>query len=129
MCAPSILDTLIVALCFLSPIAAQHATATLYNLLSVEVYHFIIGSKKPLIVALSAPTRFIKDMLKALFDLALYPLNCIALVELNVVSSLFMLVKKDGRRGLVEDAMMVIAQVARYDENMEAFWRVNSVSI
>ncbi|THU55341.1 hypothetical protein C4D60_Mb11t05550 [Musa balbisiana] len=136
MCTPGILDALAAALRLLSPAAAQHAAATLYSLLSVEAYRSIIGSKKPLIAALvdllgapGAPTRSIKDALKALFGLALYPLNRTALVELGAVPPLFALVVKDGRRGLVEDATAVIAQVAGCDESVEAFRRVDGVSV
>ncbi|RWW45014.1 hypothetical protein BHE74_00049172 [Ensete ventricosum] len=43
MCTLGILDTLIAALRLLFPVVAQHAAAALYNLLSVEAYHSIIG--------------------------------------------------------------------------------------
>ena len=93
------------------PLPCRH---NLYSFLSVEDYHSIIGSKKPLIVALidllSAPntsTRSIKDALKALFSLDLYSLNRTTLVELP----LFMLVVKNGRKGVVEDVTIVIAHV------------------
>ncbi|CAL9173789.1 unnamed protein product, partial [Musa hybrid cultivar] len=102
--------------------------ATLYNLLFIEVYRSIIGSKKPLIAALvdlldtlGVPTRSIKDALKILFGLVLYSLNRTALVELGTMPPLFALVVKDERRGVVEDATMVITQVAGCDESMEVF--------
>ncbi|URE29991.1 hypothetical protein MUK42_24285 [Musa troglodytarum] len=47
MCTSSILDALITTLCLLSPIIAQHTTATLYSLLSIKVYRSIIESNKP----------------------------------------------------------------------------------
>ncbi|CAL9183117.1 unnamed protein product [Musa hybrid cultivar] len=85
------------------PLPCRH---NFYSFLSIEVYRSIIGSKKPLIVALvdllSAPdasTRSIKDALKALFGLDLYSLNRTTLVELGVVLPLFVLVVKDGRKG------------------------------
>lgn len=73
---------------------------------------------------LGALTRSIKDALKAL-----YPLNRTTLVKLGAMPPLFILVVKDGRRGVVEDATTVIDQVARHDENVEAFRRVDNVSI
>ncbi|URD72283.1 U-box domain-containing protein [Musa troglodytarum] len=67
---PSILDALVIALCLLSPIAL----VTLYSVLFVEAYRFIIGLKKPLITTivdlLNAPNvliKSIKDTLKALY--------------------------------------------------------------
>ncbi|URE06359.1 U-box domain-containing protein, partial [Musa troglodytarum] len=83
----------------LSLAITQHALVTLYNVLSIEAYCSIIGLKKPLIVALmdllGAPdiiTRSIKDVFKTFFDLALYLLNYTTLVELGVMSPLFVLV-------------------------------------
>ncbi|RWW11852.1 hypothetical protein BHE74_00049173 [Ensete ventricosum] len=67
------------------------------------------------------PTRFIKDALKVLFDLALYLLNRTALVELGVMPPLFVLV--------VKDPMTVIAQVVRCDESIEAFRSVDNISV
>ncbi|CAL9037877.1 unnamed protein product [Musa banksii] len=69
------------------------------------------------------------DALKALFDLALYPLNCIVLVELGTVSPLFALVVKDGQRRAVEDATTVVTQVARCNENIEPFRRVGIFNV
>ncbi|CAD5194597.1 unnamed protein product [Musa acuminata subsp. malaccensis] len=112
MCTPSILDSLNVALDLFSPVVV-----TLYSLLSIEAYRSIIGSKKPLVIALmdllgtppSTPTRSIKDVLKALFNLILYLLNSIALIESGIMLPLFMLVVKDRWRVVVEDEMVVIA--------------------
>lgn len=107
------------------PLPCRH---NLYSFLSIEVYRSIIGSKKSLIVALvdllsasGTSTRSIKDALKALFSLDLYPLNRTTLVELSVVLPLFALVVKDGRKGVVEDMTIVIAQVTRCDKSIEAF--------
>lgn len=84
--------------------------------------------KKPLIAApvdllntLDMQTRSIKDTLKTLFGLDLYQFSRTALVELGIVLPLLALVVKDERRGVVEDVMAVIAQVAGCDESMEAF--------
>ncbi|URD76809.1 hypothetical protein MUK42_05821 [Musa troglodytarum] len=77
MCTPSIHNVPIVTLRLLSPVPAQHATTTLYSIFFYKVYRSIIGSKKPLIGALGMLIRSIKDVLKALFNLALYPLNCL----------------------------------------------------
>ncbi|CAL9776031.1 unnamed protein product [Musa acuminata subsp. burmannicoides] len=83
----------------------------------------------PLIIALNVLTRSIKDALKALFDLALYPLNCIALVELGTISPLFALVVKDEQRGAVEDTTIVVTQVTRCDKNVKAFRRVDNLHV
>ncbi|XP_065009038.1 uncharacterized protein LOC135639171 [Musa acuminata AAA Group] len=82
-----------------------------------------------LLDALDVSTRSIKDMLKAFFVLALYMLNCTALIELGVVPPLFSLVVKDGWRGLVEDAMMTIAQVVGCNESAKVFRRVDDINV
>ncbi|OAY78891.1 U-box domain-containing protein 4 [Ananas comosus] len=137
MSTPGILDALGAALRHPSSAgAAQHAAAALYSLLAVEAYRPIIGSKRPLLASLvgllrapGAPTRSIKDALKALFGVALYPLNRPALVELGAVPALFSLVVKVGRGGLVEDTTAVVAQVAGCAESVDAFRRVAGVRV
>ncbi|THU68922.1 hypothetical protein C4D60_Mb08t08950 [Musa balbisiana] len=136
MSTPGILDALAAALRLPLAAAAQHAAATLYSLLCVDAYRPIIGSKKPLITGLvdlirtpGASTRSIKDALKALFGLALYPLNRAALVELGAVPPVFALVANDARTGVVEDATAVIAQVAGCYESVDAFRRVDGVRV
>ncbi|XP_074574891.1 U-box domain-containing protein 16-like [Curcuma longa] len=137
MSTSGILDALTAALRLSYPPAAQHAAATLYSLLSVDEYRPIIGSKRPLVSALldlfrrpgGAATRSIKDALKAIFLLALYPLNRATLVELGAVPPLFALVVKDGRQGVMEDATAVISQVAGCYESVDAFRRVAGVAI
>ncbi|URE04004.1 hypothetical protein MUK42_19388 [Musa troglodytarum] len=57
-----------------------------------------------LLDALNASTKSINDMLKDHFGLTLYMLNPTTHVKLGTVSPLFMLVVKDGRRGVMEDA-------------------------
>lgn len=136
MSCPSLLPSLSRALRG-APVLAQHAAAALYSLLSVDAYRPIIGSKRDSIVAPlislikspRSPTRSVKDALKALFGLALYPLNRPALVELGAVPALFSLVVADGRTGIVEDATAVIAQVAGCYESVEAFGGVGGVRI
>ncbi|WOK99102.1 U-box domain-containing protein 4-like [Canna indica] len=138
MSTPGILDALASALRLPSHggAVAQHAAMTVYSLLSIDAYRPIIGSKRSLVAALvdllrapDAPTRSIKDALKALFGVALYPLNRAAVVELGAVPPLFALVVKDGRTGVVEDATAVISQVAGCYESVEAFRRVAGVAI
>ncbi|XP_074575844.1 U-box domain-containing protein 16-like [Curcuma longa] len=137
MSTPGILDALAAALRLPCPSAAQNAAATVYSLLSVDEYRPIIGSKRSLIAALLdlfrghgvTPTRSIKDALKAIFLLSLYPLNRATLVEMGAVPPLFALVVKDGRRGVVEDATAVISQVAGCYESVDAFRRVAGVAI
>ncbi|XP_072961118.1 U-box domain-containing protein 16 [Typha angustifolia] len=136
MATPILLDALAAALRLPPPsIAAQHAAAVLYSLLSVDSYRPIIGAKRDLISSLVPllrspnPTRSIKDSLKALFGIALYPLNRPTLVESGCVQAIFSLVVKDGRSGVVEDATAVIAQVAGCGESVEAFRKVAGVRI
>lgn len=76
-----------------------------------------------------SPSRSMKDGLKALFGLALYPLNRALMVEFGVVDALFGVVVRDGRVGVVEDATAVIAQVADCEESVEAFRRVFGVRV
>lgn len=97
MCTLGILNVLIVVLYLLSPIDTQRVVVTFYNLFSIEVYRSIIGSKKPYIVALidllnvlDISTKSMKDAVKVL-----YLLNCIILVELDIMPPLFTLVMKD----------------------------------
>ncbi|KQK11617.1 uncharacterized protein LOC100825814 [Brachypodium distachyon] len=118
--------------------AAQHAAAAVASLLCVDAYRPIIGAKIPLLSALvtllrpgsrSTTTRATKDALKALFGVALYPLNRPALVELGCARALFALVVADGRSGIVEDATAVVAQVAGCAESVAAFAAVAGVRI
>ncbi|URE14119.1 U-box domain-containing protein, partial [Musa troglodytarum] len=69
-----------------------------------------------LLSALDAPTRSIKDVLKALFGLDLYPLSRTALVELGIVSPLFLTGGEEWAKG-------------GRDESMEVFWRVDGVNV
>lgn len=111
-----------------TPFVAQCAAATVFSLLSVEAFRPIIGHKRDIIFGLveivrgqGSAARSIKDALRALFGVALYPLNRAQMVELGAVQALFSLVVKDGRVGLVEDATAVIAQVAGCEESWEVF--------
>lgn len=141
MATPGLLDALAATLRRpATPAAAQHAAAALYSLLSVDAYRPIIGAKDDIVSALvamlrpaapthPAPTRSVKDALKALFGVALYPLNRAAVVRLGAVPALFSLIVKDGRAGILEDCTAVVAQVAGCDESVEAFRRVSGVQI
>ncbi|XP_039128908.1 uncharacterized protein LOC120265049 [Dioscorea cayenensis subsp. rotundata] len=135
MSTPGLLDALSTALLPPTPpTASQHAAATLFSLLSVESFRPIIGSKRSIVSALvelvrspKSRTRSIKDAVKALFGISLYPMNRAMMVEIGVVAVLFSLVVKDGRTGIVEDATAVIAQVAGCVESLEAFRKVAGV--
>lgn len=102
-----------------SPASARSAAAaTIYSLVAVDDYRSIIGSKRDIVYALvdivrdpHAPPRTVKDALKALFGISLYPMNRATVIELGAVPALFSVVVKDGRVGFVEDATAVIAQV------------------
>ncbi|XP_057978199.1 U-box domain-containing protein 11 [Malania oleifera] len=117
-------------------LAVQSAAAAIHSLLVVDEYRPIIGSKRDILYALidvikspKSPARSIKDVLKALFGIALYPLNRATVIELGAVPALFSLVVKDGRLGLVEDATAVIAQIAGCEESEGAFRRVSGIGV
>lgn len=119
-----------------SPSAAQCAAATIFSLLSEDSFRPIIGHKRDIIFGLveivknqGSAARSIKDALRALFGIALYPLNRAQMVELGAVQALFSLVVKDGRIGLIEDATAVIAQVAGCVESWEVFKRALGVEV
>ncbi|KAG9150325.1 hypothetical protein Leryth_025146 [Lithospermum erythrorhizon] len=119
-----------------SPFACQCASATIFNLLMVEAYRPIIGQKRDILYALigivkcpGSTSRTIQDAVKALFGIALYPVNRAQVIELGAVGPLFSLVCKDGRVGFVEDSTAVIAQLAGCEESWEAFKKVSGVRI
>lgn len=119
-----------------SPSAVQSSAATLHSLLVVDDYRPIIGSKRDIVYALvdiikslNSPTRSIKDALKALFGISLYPLNRSTMIHLDAVPPLFSRVVKDGRVGIVEDATAVIAQIAACEESEEAFRKVSGMGV
>ncbi|CAK8561105.1 unnamed protein product [Lathyrus sativus] len=118
--------------------AVQSSAATIHSLLSsVDDYRTVVGSKREIVYALvdilrchrSSPPRTVKDALKALFAIALHPLNRGTMVQFGVVPALFSLIVNDGRVGIVEDATAVIAQVAGCEESIEAFRKVSGVGV
>ncbi|XP_054790444.1 U-box domain-containing protein 1-like isoform X1 [Prosopis cineraria] len=116
--------------------AVQSCAATLYSLLVVDNYRPIIGSKRDIVYALvdiiktpNSPIRSIKDALKALFGIALHPLNRCTMIQLGAVEALFSLVQKDRKVGIVEDATAVIAQIAGCEESEEAFQKVSGIGV
>ncbi|GAB4840782.1 hypothetical protein Ancab_021544 [Ancistrocladus abbreviatus] len=138
MSTPGLLDALSHALRSpsTSPAAVQSTAATLYSLLIEESYRPIIGSKRDILYALidiiknpDSPGRSIKDALKALFGVSLYPLNRHTMIELGAVPALFSLLVKDGRVGVVEDATAVVAQMAACEEGPEAFRGVSGIRV
>lgn len=60
--------------------------------------------------------------------MTLYLLNSIALIELGIMSPLFLVVK-DRWRVVVEDAMVVIAWVTGCDDSIKSFRRVDNISV
>ncbi|GFY92381.1 ARM repeat superfamily protein [Actinidia rufa] len=77
--------------------------AVLFSLLTVDNYRPIIGSKRDIVYALidivrnpNSLPRSIKDSLKALFGISLYPLNRATMIELGAVPA-FVLVGGEGR--------------------------------
>lgn len=121
-----------------SAAAVQSAAATIHSLLAADDdFRPSVGAKRDIVYALvdilrchaSSPPRTIKDALKALFGIALYPPNRSTMVHLGVVPALFALVLKDGRVGIVEDATAVVAQVAGCEESGEAFRKVAGAGV
>lgn len=121
-----------------SPAAVQSAAAAIHSLLSsVDSYRPVVGSKREIVYSLidilrchvSSPPRTIKDALKALFAIALHPLNRATMINLGVVPALFKLIVKDGRVGIVEDATAVIAQVAGCEDASEAFKKASGIGV
>ncbi|KAI9088276.1 hypothetical protein K1719_029997 [Acacia pycnantha] len=119
-----------------SPTAVQSSAATLHSLLVIDEYRPIIGSKRDIVYALvdiikclNSPSRSIKDALKALFGMSLYPLNRSTMIHLGAAAPLFTLVVKDGRIGIVEDSTAVIAQIAGCEESEEAFRKVSGICV
>ncbi|KAK4253205.1 hypothetical protein QN277_010799 [Acacia crassicarpa] len=119
-----------------SSTAVQSSAATLHSLLVVDEYRPIIGSKRDIVYSLvdiikclNSPSRSIKDALKALFGISLYPLNRSTMIHLGAVAPLFTLVVKDGRIGIVEDSTAVIAQIAGCEESEEAFRKVSGICV
>lgn len=118
------------------PSAVQSAAATIYSLAADENFRPIVGSKRDIVYALvdivrnpNSPNGSIKDAMKALFGISLYPLNRPIVVELGAVEVLVGLVVKAGRVGMVEDATAVIAQLSGCDEGLAAFRRVSGVKV
>ncbi|XP_004511041.1 U-box domain-containing protein 16 [Cicer arietinum] len=118
--------------------AVQSSAATIHSLLSsVDDYRTVVGSKREIVYALvdilrchrSSPPRTVKDSLKALFAIALHPLNRATMVQFGVVPALFSLIVNDGRVGIVEDATAVIAQVAGCEESAEAFRKISGIGV
>ncbi|ERN16297.1 hypothetical protein AMTRI_Chr01g105010 [Amborella trichopoda] len=119
----------------LSPFSLQNGAATIHSILLTEAYRPIIGDKpnitSALLNAIRRPTspRSIKDSLKALFALSLYPLNRPKLVEQGIVPVLFSLLINSHSNGLIEDASAVLAQVAGCYESGEAFRKVSGIRV
>ncbi|XP_060218311.1 U-box domain-containing protein 11 [Lycium barbarum] len=119
-----------------SPFVAQCAAATIFSLLTFESYRPIIGHKRDILFGLidiiknpSSDSRTVKDALKALFGIALYPLNRAQIIELGAVNPLFSLLCNDGRVGILEDVTAVIAQIAGCEESWEAFRKISGVGV
>ncbi|XP_010534199.1 PREDICTED: U-box domain-containing protein 11 [Tarenaya hassleriana] len=120
-----------------SSAAVQSSAATLYSLLiAEEAYRPIIGSKRDIVFSLihiirspNSHPRSIKDSLKALFGISLYPMNRSTMISLGAIPALFSLIVKDSRLGIVEDATAVVAQVAGCEDAEEAMRKVSGVDV
>ncbi|KAI4339104.1 hypothetical protein MLD38_024079 [Melastoma candidum] len=119
-----------------SPAAVQSCSALLHSLLIVDTLRPIIGSKRDIVYSLidilkshNAPPRSVKDALKALFGISLYPLNRATAIQLGIAPVLFNLTVREGRVGILEDTTAVIAQVAGCEEASEEFAKVSGVRL
>lgn len=113
--------------------AKQNAAALIFSLNAVENYRAIFGDKAGVVRGLLDLIRMgnpkcTKDALKALFHLALHPLNRPKMVSAGVVAVLFSLVMNSSM-GLVEDATAVLAQVAGCSESAQGFQKVFGVQV
>ncbi|KAH9321635.1 hypothetical protein KI387_016274, partial [Taxus chinensis] len=113
--------------------AKQNAAATIFSLNVVEHYRPIFGDKASVVRGLLDLIRMgnpkcTKDALKALFHLALYPLNRAKMVSAGLVPVLFALVM-NASTGLVEDATAVLAQVAGCSESAQGFRKVFGIEV
>nr|DAD31769.1 TPA_asm: hypothetical protein HUJ06_010620 [Nelumbo nucifera] len=86
-----------------TPATVQNATTTLYSLLVRDIIFALVD----IIQNSNSPARSMKDALKALFGISLYPLNRATMVELGAVPALFLLVVKDDQIGVIEDATTI----------------------
>ncbi|KAK4339450.1 hypothetical protein RND71_040912 [Anisodus tanguticus] len=119
-----------------SPFVAQCAAATIFSLLTAESYRPIIGHKRDILFGLidiiknpNSDSRTVKDALKALFGIALYPLNRAQIIELGAVTPLFALLCNDGRVGILEDVTAVVAQIAGCEESWKEFRKISGVGV
>lgn len=117
--------------------SVQFCAATIHSLvIADESFRPIIGSKRDIIYSLvrittdaNSPPRSIKDALKALFGVALYPLNRSTLIDLGSIPALVSLIVRDSRTGIVEDASAVLAQIAGCEESEEGIRKAGGVRI
>ncbi|GAB2215600.1 hypothetical protein Droror1_Dr00019989 [Drosera rotundifolia] len=136
---PGLLDTISYTLMddHTSPTTLQCCAATLTSLMIDEGARPIIGSKRDIVYALvrivkkhdQYDGRSLRDVLRALFGIVLWEGNRGSVIELGGVEALFRVVKRDGRKGLVEDALAVIGQVAGCRESWEGFGKVDGVRV
>ncbi|EPS64287.1 hypothetical protein M569_10494, partial [Genlisea aurea] len=119
-----------------SPSAAQCAAAAIFSLLRSESLRPIIGDKRDIIFGLveivrspRSAARSIKDSLRALFGIALCPMNRAQMIELGAPEALLTLAANESRPGLIEDATAVLAQMAGCDESWEGFKRGSGAEI
>ncbi|XP_031505170.1 U-box domain-containing protein 1 [Nymphaea colorata] len=116
--------------------AVRNAAATVYSLLIDEPFRPILGSKPEIVSAVvdllrspDAGPMTTKDALRALFVMALYPLNRPKLVDSGVVPALFSLLISSPIAGIVDDATAVAAQVAGCTESLDAFRAVSGIRV
>ncbi|GLT45992.1 hypothetical protein SLA2020_197840 [Shorea laevis] len=120
-----------------SDAATQLCAATIHSLLIAdESYRPIIGSKRDIIYSLvrivtdsNSPARSIKDALKAMFGVALYPLNRATLIDLGAIPALVSIIVRDARTGIMEDASAVLAQIAGCEESEEGLRKAGGLRV
>eukprot|EP00252_Welwitschia_mirabilis_P006663 TRINITY_DN17551_c0_g1_i1.p1 TRINITY_DN17551_c0_g1~~TRINITY_DN17551_c0_g1_i1.p1 ORF type:complete len:695 (+),score=39.47 TRINITY_DN17551_c0_g1_i1:84-2168(+) len=128
--APGCLDSIIEVLKSGRSIEAkENAAATLFSLSSVNEYKKVIGEKPDAIPALvellrSGTTRGKRDAVSALFNLSFFRGNETRVVESGALPMLVNLLLDDDadreRPGLADDALAVLALLARQKQGLQA---------
>ncbi|CAN6444090.1 unnamed protein product [Victoria cruziana] len=119
-----------------TPSAVRNAAATIYSLLINEPFRPILGSKPEIVAALvdllrspDGGPRTTRDALRALFVMALYPLNRPKLVDSGLVPALFSVLISTTIVGIADDATALAAQVAGCPESLDAFRAVHGIAV
>ncbi|KAL9233824.1 hypothetical protein vseg_008771 [Gypsophila vaccaria] len=122
-----------------SPSAVQSSAATVFSLSLLPSLRSTLGSNHRIVSPLidivrtyDSALQTVRDAVKALFGLALYPPNRGIILELGGGAALFDRVVFDNRNdriGVVEDVTAVIAQVAGFEGSPGIFKSVGGIRV